>query len=176
MNPWPLLAGLIAAISLVAAGFGFGHHVEYLKLSAYESAQKAAAEKQVADNKTALATQQVVQQQALQQITLNHVQETDELTKRRDALLLANSDLTQRLFVRTASAGSGQSAVPKTGARGPVAADPGYVALPRGLTPWLIGEFTEADSDAALVTALQAVVVEDRKICDGSLPGIPAAQ
>src|ERR1700686_2653740 len=98
INPWVIVGGLLAVIAIGTGSFGFGYHVESLKFAAYQTAQIAAAEKQVVDNKTALLAQQQADQAALAQINQTHRGELNEITQRRDALLTANRNLTERLW------------------------------------------------------------------------------
>jgi hypothetical protein len=172
INPWMIIGGLMAVLAIGAGSFGFGYHVESLRFSAYQMAQTAAAEKQVGDNKTALLALQQKDQAALATINQTHRGALNEITQRRDALLTANRNLTERLWVSTASAGKQPTGVPKAGPSGPVDAQAGYTALPAGVGSWLVDQFTQADSDIATITALQQVVVHDREVCNGQLPGL----
>lgn len=175
LNPWAILGALLTVLALCAASFGFGHHVEYLALVAYQKSQTTAAEKQVADNKSALLAQQQADAAAMAQINQTHGVQLNAITQRRDALLAANRNLSQRLWVRTASADKPATGVSKTGSGGSVATDSGEVELPQQLASWLVDQFTQADNDAALVTSLQQVVIHDRLVCNGSLPGVTKA-
>ena len=171
-NPWLILGAVLTVLALVAASFGYGEHVEHLKLVAYQKAQTAAAEKQVADNKTALLKQQQADQAALAQINQTHGEALNEITKRRDALLAANRSLTQRLWVHVASAGSAEPAVSTPGTGGSVDAQAGVAELDGQTAQFLISEASRADQLAADYAALQQVIVNDHAICNGQLPGI----
>lgn len=175
LNPYVLLGGLLAVIAIATASFGFGHHVEYLSLVAYQKSQEAAAEKQLVANQTALNAQREADQAEMAHINQTHSGDLNEVTQRRDALLAANRNLTQRLWVAT-SPSVAKPVVSSSGAGGPVDAGGNQTEIPPTLAPWLIDRFTEADNDATLVTALQQVVVHDREVCNGSLPGVTPAQ
>jgi hypothetical protein len=170
--PWAILGAVVAIGAAAVGGYFYGHHVEALAFSAYQSAQAAAAEKQAAANKTALLAQQSANQAAMTKTSQTYAGEIDEITKRRDALIAANNSLTQRLYVHVASPSSAKPGVPETGASGPVDASASEVELPQQLNGWITDRFAEADRNAALVTSLQQVIVEDRLICNGQLPGI----
>jgi hypothetical protein len=179
--PWLILGAAVVVAGAAIGGYVYGHRAEEVQFNLYKTQQKAVAEQQVAANKGALLKQQQDDAAQMAKLTQSHGVQVNEITQRRDALLNANRDLSQRLWVAV-STGASQRAtvVSQAGTRGPVAADTSEVALPRRLAPWVIAEFTEADSDAALVTSLQAVVVHDREVCNGSIPGVtqtaPAAQ
>ena len=175
-NPYAILGGLLAVIALCVASFGFGHHVDHQAFVAYRETQAAEAEKQVAANRTALLDQQQADQAVMAKINQSRGDQINEITQRRDALLTANRDLSQRLYVAISSSGSAKPAVPTAGTRGPVDDGGSQAEIPTTIAPWLIDQFTQADSDAALVGALQQVVAHDRAVCNGSLPGIVAAQ
>jgi hypothetical protein len=174
-NPYVILAAFGATIGLAVASFGIGHHIEYLELVAYQKTQAAAAEKQVADNKTALVKQQQADQAAMDKINQDHGVQLNEITQRRDALLTANRNLTQRLWVSTSS-GKQPSGVPQVGASGPDDAQSGRAALSYGSSKFFYDEFAQADVDTATIAALQQIVAHDREVCNGSLPGAAAAK
>jgi hypothetical protein len=176
MNPYIIIAALVGLALVSVGSFGYGEHIETLLFDEYKSQQAAAAQKQVADNKTALLAQAQAEQAKMDQINLTHAGETDEIVKRRDALLAANRDLTQRLWVRTASAGKPATVVPGAAASEPVDAGAGETALSPAVGSWLTDQFTQADTDIATIAALQQVVIQDRAVCNGALPGLPEAK
>lgn len=169
--PWLLLGGAVLVAAACAASFYYGHHVESLAFDAYKSQQAAVAAKQEAANRAALLVQQQADQAKMDQINQEHAGETDEIVKRRDALLAANRSLTQRLWVRTHSTDS-KPAVPEVGASEPVDAQGSSAALSDGSAKFFIDEFAAADQLAADYAALQQVITHDREVCNGSLPGV----
>jgi len=172
INPYAILGGLLAVLAIGAGAFGFGYHVESLKFAAYQSAQAAAAEKQVGDNKSALLVQQQADQAALATINQTHRGELNEITQRRDALLTANRALTERLYVGTTGARKQSTGVSKAGTSVTVDAQAGTAALDQRTSQFFLDEFAAADKLAASYTALQQVVVHDREVCNGQLPGL----
>jgi hypothetical protein len=175
MLPWVLLGGVAIVAAAALGGYVYGHRAEEAQFNLYKSQQAALAEKQVAANKTALLVQQQADVAAMDKINQAHGEQLNAITQTRDTLLAANSDLARRLYVRTASPGQRTSGVSKAGASGPVDAQAGEIELPQQLGSWLVGRFTEADDDANLVTALQQVVIHDREVCNGSIPGVTQA-
>jgi len=173
--PWILLAALTVFIGAIGASFFYGKHVEELVFNAFVSAEAAKAQAQVASNKSALLKQAAVNQAAIDSINQTHAEDTSENLKRRDALLTANRNLTQRLYVATASSGSGGAVVPASGTSGPVDNATGYAALSIGSSNFFIDEFSEADQLAIDLTAAQKLIIQDRLMCNGSLPGITSA-
>lgn len=173
--PWVLLGGVAVVAAAALFGYVEGHRAEEAQFNLYKSQQAALAEKQVAANKTALLSQQQADTAAMDKINQAHGEQLNEITQTRDTLLAANSDLTRRLYVRTTSAGQRTTGVSKAGASGAVDAQAGEIELPEQLGSWLVGRFTEADDDANLVTALQQVVIHDREVCNGSIPGVTQA-
>jgi len=171
--PWILLAVAVAMIALAFGAYRFGVHVEKQSFDAYVSKEAAAAQAQVASNQKALKDLAASDAAAMDALTQSHNEATNENTQRRDALLTANRNLTQRLWVATAGRpSSGPAAVPSTGASGPVDNATGYATLSIGSSSFFIDEFSEADQLAIDLAAAQQVIIQDRKVCDGSLPGI----
>jgi hypothetical protein len=170
--PWLILGAVVVVAGAAISGYVYGHRVEEAQFNLYKTQQAAAAEQQVASNKTALLKQQQDDAAAMATINQTHAENLNEVTQRRDALLNANRDLSRRLYVVTASASKQPVGVSKAGASRPVDAQASEVELPQQLGTWLVGRFTEADDDANLVTVLQQVVVHDREVCNGSIPGV----
>jgi hypothetical protein len=175
LNPWLILGAFLTVIGVAAAGFGYGHHVEYLALQAYQKSQEAAAAKQVADNRAALLAQQTADFAKMAQLNQTHTGDLNEITQSRDALLAANRNLTQRLWVSVSRPSSG-AAVPQAASGVAVDAQASSVGLPPDLANFLIDKFTQADRTAADYAALQQVIIQDRATCNGELPGAAAAQ
>jgi hypothetical protein len=176
LNPWTILGGVMVLFLTAAFSYGYGHHVDHLAFVAYQKDQAAKAAQQVAANRAALLAAQQASQEEMAKINQTHTENVDEIKKRRDALRAAVSSMSQRLYVNTAGYGGANAGMSEAGASGPSATEASYAALPAGFGNWLIDKFTEADDSAATVTALQQIVIEDRKICDGRLPGIASPQ
>lgn len=175
INPYAILGALVAAVGLALSGYFYGHHVETLAFDAYKSQQAASAEKQIVQNHDAVAAVAASEAEGLRQIAATQKENIDELTKRRDALVAANSDLAVRLQHYLASAGRPATSVPQVaaGTRGSDAA--GDAALSVGLqqfTGWAADELYAADVLAVRLTAAQKVIEQDRLVCNGELPGI----
>lgn len=174
MLPWLLLTAGVAFAAACAASFYEGHHIESLAFDAYKSQQAAEAAKQVASNQAALRAQQAADQAKMEQIDQEHAGELNEITKRRDALLAANRSLTQRLWVRTSSAPSAQPGVSETGTSKSLDAQTSSATLDQRSSQFFIDEFSAADQLAADYSTLQQVIIHDREVCNGALPGVPA--
>lgn len=172
MLPWILLGLVVVFIGAMTAAFFEGKHIETTVFEKYVSDQKAAAEAQVAANKAALLTQALQQQAAMDVIKNTHAGALNEITQRRDALITANRNLTQRLYVATASSSVKSADLHSAGSSGPGDNETGTAALSIGSSEFFLDEFAQADSDIATITALQQVVTEDRLVCNGSLPGV----
>jgi len=175
MLPWLILGALAVVAGAAVGGYVYGHHVEEVQFDLYKTAQQAAAEKQVAANKTALLAQQQADQAEMSRINQSHGVQLNEITQRRDALLAANRSLSQRLYVGVAGTGWQPAQLPETGASGPVDAGDTQAALSVGSSEFFIREFAQADADLATIGALQQVVVHDREVCNGQLPGVTQA-
>lgn len=173
--PWVLLGAVVLVAGAALFGYVEGHRAEEAKFNLYKSQQAAAAEKQVAANKSALLAQQTVDAAQMAKINQTRGVQLNEITQRRDALLTANRDLTQRLYVRTASASRQPAGVLQTGAGGTVDAQAGAAALDQRSSQFFIDEFSAADQLAAAYAALQQVILHDRAVCNGSIPGITQA-
>jgi hypothetical protein len=175
MLPWALLGGVAIVAAAALGGYVYGHRAEEAQFNLYKSQQAALAEKQVAANKTALLVQQQADAAAMDKINQAHGEQLNEITQRRDALLSANRDLSQRLYVRTTSTGQRATGVSKTGAGGPVDAQAGTAALDQRSSEFFIDEFSAADQLAAGYAAAQQVILHDREVCNGSIPGVTQA-
>jgi 2-keto-3-deoxy-6-phosphogluconate aldolase len=171
--PWLILGAVVVVAGAAIGGYVYGHRAEEVQFNLYKTQQKAAAEQQVAANKEALLKQQQDDAAQMAKLTQSHGVQVNEITQRRDALLNANRDLSRRLWVAV-STDAGQRATVVSQARtgGPVVAGTSEVELPQQLGGWLVDKFTQADKDADLVTSLQQVVVHDREVCNGSIPGV----
>jgi hypothetical protein len=175
LNPWLILGAFLTVIGVAAAGFGYGHHVEYLALQAYQKSQEAAAAKQVADNRAALLAQQTADFAKMAQLNQVHTGDLNAITQSRDALLAANRNLTQRLWVSVSRPSSG-AAVPQAASGVAMDAQAGAAALDQRSFGFFVNEFSAADQLAADYAILQKVIVDDRRVCNGELPGAAASQ
>jgi hypothetical protein len=174
--PWLLLGAVVLVAGAALTGYVYGHRAEEAKFNLYKTQQAAAAEKQAAANKSALLAQQQADAAQMEQINQTHGVQLNEVTQRRDALLSANRDLSKRLYVSIADASKQPVGVPQAGTSASLDAATSEFQLPQQLAPWVVGKFTVADNNANLATALQQVVIKDRLECNGSVPGLTAAQ
>lgn len=169
--------GILAALLVVAAGSYYeGHHHEAAAFAAYKSAQAALAQQQVTTNHDAVAAISASEADGLRKIAANAQESRNEIHQRNDALVAANSALAGRLRSYLARTSQQPASVSTVAAGGPADHGAGDATLPVGLqqfTGWLTGQFYEADKLAVNLTAAQAVIVQDRQICNGTLPGIP---
>lgn len=175
LNPSAILAELVFVLGLCFGCYEWGHHNESLVFEAYKSQQVSKAETQVADNKGALLDQERQQSAALAKIVENQRGTIDEITKRRDALLADNQRVSQQLrsFLTGASSTAALVSSSTAGARGSdEAGDATFSERLAKLSQFNTSQFGAADIDAAKITALQAIVDEDRRICTGALPGV----
>lgn len=183
MFPVPPIAlktiGIALAWIVVAAGAYYeGHHHEALAFDAYKAEQAAQAQKQITTNHDAVAAISASEADGLRKIAADAQESRNEIQKRNDALTAANAALSGRLW-HYLSARKQPASVPTAAAGGPADHAAGDAALPVGLqqfTGWLTGQFYAADKLAVNLTAAQAVIEQDRLICNGALPGIAPAQ
>lgn len=173
------VVGVLAAFAIVAAGALFEyHHIQTTAVNDYKSKQAVVAEKQVATNQTAVAAITASEAEGLRQIAATAQESRNEIQKRNDALVGTNAALTDtvgKLQRRIASASQQPVVVSQTATGGSVADGAGDPALPVGLADLVrfnTSQFKLADEDTVTITALQAVVAQDRQICNGSLPGV----
>jgi hypothetical protein len=172
---WKLLGGLVLIIGVAVGAYVKGHHDETLVFDNYKSTQAAKAEKQVASNQTAVAAITASEAAALRATNAQLTESNHEATVRHDALVTERDALLKRLRAYVASAGSGRPVVPVVAAGGQRPDAQGNAALPDGLAELFdfnTRQFYDADKLANQVTALQAVVEQDRAICNGALPGL----
>lgn len=171
------LIGFVVALAIVAAGAWYeGHHGEALKFDAYRAEQKAVAAQQVAANVTAVSAISASEAAGLRTIATTQQEQINDLTQRRDALLNERAQLTERLRANLARASQQPAAVPQTASSTAGRDAAGNAALPVGLeqlVDWNTRQFYEADTIAARLTSAQAIIEQDRVICNGALPGIP---
>lgn len=178
MLPIPTLDKILAvfaAFLIVAAGAYYeGHHHEALAFDAYKAGQQAQAQKQVTTNHDAVAAISASEADGLRRIAADAQESRNEIQKRNDALTAANADLSGKLW-KHLSAGQQPASVSTVAVGGPVDHAASDAALSVGLqqfTGWLTGQFYEADKLAVNLTAAQAVIEQDRQVCNGALPGI----
>jgi hypothetical protein len=175
LKPYAIVAEIVLVIGLCFGCYGWGHHNESLVFEAYKSQQNSRAETQVADNKGELLVQERQQSAALAKIVQDQKGTIDETTKRRDALLADNQRLSLQLrgyltgarstaaLVSSSTAGTGGS---------DAANDAAFLERLAKLSEFNTGQFGAADVNIATITALQAIIAEDRRICTGALPGV----
>lgn len=172
-------AALIGSAALLAGMFIWGHHVGYTGEKAvfdkYVSNQKTIADLQVSNNKLALSNQQEQFNQALSQIQQDHKDEVTKLGAARDAALADSDAYASRLREYIARAGQQSTGVPHPAASAAGATDAGSGGLYDGVSDlnwYLVQRFYLADQNASRLNMAIALLAEDRKICNGSLPGI----
>jgi transposase len=170
-----ILIGFVLIVGAAAGGYWKGHHDETMVFDVYKQEQAANAEKQVASNQHAVAAITASEAAALRATASTLQESNDELTKRRDALVADRAQLVSQL--RTRLAGTGGRAAQLSSA--PAAAGGSHAtgdgALSVGLEQLVEfngREFYEADLYADQLIAAQQVIVQDRQICNGSLPGV----
>jgi len=178
-NPYVLLGTLLAVIAIAAASFGYGRHVESLAFDKYKAEQRSAASAQVASNQTAVAAITASEAEGLRQIASTAQESRDEIQKRNEALVAANSDLARRLREYVTRPGVTATHVPQpaTGSGGSDAA--GSTSLPDGfqnLAQWVTAELRDADNLAVTLVEAQQVILQDRQMCNGQLPGVTPEQ
>lgn len=178
MNPYLIIGALVGAIALTFGGWYAGHHGEEQVFNAYKATQAAAAEKQVATNVTAVAAISASEADGLKQIAATAQESLNEIQKRNHALVGNNAALSSTvasLQRRLTGASQQLAAVPKAGAGGSddhAASDPALSIGLADLVKFNSAEFYAADQYAVNLNAAQQVIVQDRQICNGSLPGL----
>lgn len=171
--------GILVAVLLIAGGsFYGGHHYEALAFDAYKAKQGEQAAKQVTTNHDAVAAISASDAAGLRVIAANAQESRNEIQKRNDALVGTNaalSDTVSRLRTRLAGSGIQSAALSQAATGGSDDHGSSGAALPDGLEQLVkfnSARFLEADDDAINLTAAQAVLTQDRLICNGALPSI----
>jgi hypothetical protein len=175
LNPYVILAELAIVLGLCFGSYQWGSHNESLVFEAYKSQQASKAEEQVADNKGALLDQERQQSAALAKIVQDQKGNINEITQRRDALLADNQHLSLQLrrFLTGSSSTAALVSSSTAGTQGlDGASDAAFSERLAKLSEFNTAQFGAADLYIAQISALQAVVAEDRKICNGVLPGV----
>ena len=184
--PWLLLGAVLVVGGAAAGGYAYGHHVEALAFDAFKSQQTAVAEKELADaqadarQKEQVATSKMAFTDASYQTQLQTLQDQNhDLQQTETAAVVALHNGTLRL--RYVSAGTGgasgnQITAAATGSDAAGASGP-TAELPVPVGGFLLAESARADELAVLdagraqrVTALQAIVTQDRQTCNGVAP------
>jgi len=173
------MGGILLALTIVAAGTAYEiHHIKTSAVKSYQTQQVVVAQKQVITNQAAIAGISASEAAGLKQIAATAQESRNEIQKRNDALVGTNAalaDTVSRLQHRLANASQQPVVVSKAAASGPVPDGAGNAALSVGLEQLVkfnTYQFKLADENAVTITALQAVVTQDRQICNGSLPGV----
>jgi hypothetical protein len=173
------IGGVLLAMAIVAAGATFEiHRVKTQAVDAYKQSQTVVAQKQVITNQTAVAGISASEAAGLRQIAATAQESRNEIQKRNDALVGTNAalaDTVSRLQHRLAGTNQQPVVVSKAAAGGREPDAASDATLPVGLADLVkfnAAQFLAADEDAVTITALQAVVTQDRQICNGSLPGL----
>jgi hypothetical protein len=164
-----------AAGALFFGGYYLGYKHEKTAYDLYVTQQKVAAEAQEISNQNALAALAASDAAAVQTIKAQHNETVKQIEASRDAALsnLASSD--QRLRAYLAGTGQQRPKLPHSAAsaKGSAGAAPGGLFDGVSNLDWyLTYRFSDADSNTAALNEAVALLAEDRKICNGSLPGV----
>lgn len=176
---WKILAGLLVFLGVAGGSAWLMHSHDSKVFQDYKDQQTALAAKQVISNKAAVAAITASEAQGLRTIAASAQESRNEIQKRNDALVGSNVALAStagRLRARLADAQRQPVVVPGAPASGSTADAASQPALPDGLEQLVkfnSAQFLAADENAVTITALQAVVTQDRAICNGALPGLP---
>jgi hypothetical protein len=178
LSPTSLAAKALVGIAVIGAAFAGGYYEgfsrEKLVYNDYVVTQKSAAQAQLIANQNALKSQQAAFDAQLKQIHSEYTDNANSLQASRDAALASAASYAGKL--RDYLAGShAQPVVPgsKAGSKGTV--DPGEGGLLDGISSlnwYLTQRFGDADDLANRFNYAVQVIAEDRKICNGSLPGV----
>lgn len=166
-NPYFLLGSVLAAIALALDGYFYGHHVEALAFDAYKSQQAAVAEKAAAESQVHARQ---IEQDAATKLAATEADFQGKIHDQQqtyEAALRGASDGSLSLYVHTRSC---TASVPKAGASADGLDDAGTAQLSGDTAKFLVSESHRADELALKVNALQAVIAQDRQVCNGSVP------
>lgn len=178
MNPYLIIGALVGAMALFGGGYYEGHVHEAAAFNAFKVEQQAAAAQQVVTNHTAVAAISASEAAGLKQIAATATESYNEIQKRNNALVgnaAALATTVASLQRRLAGTSQQLAAVSKAGPGPGVPDAAGDGALPVGLADLVkfnSAQFLAADNDTVTITGLQAVVTQDRQICNGALPGL----
>lgn len=170
-----LLIGIAVLAAVACGAFYEGHHLEAQAFQDYKDKQTGVAEHQVATNQTAVAAITASEAAALRQTADDRQEQIDEIQKRNDGLVAANGQLAGKLRNYVNGARSTAALVSSSAAGAGSGDGTGEAALSDGfsnLTGWITHELHDADIDAINLNAAQQIIVQDRQICTGALPGI----
>jgi hypothetical protein len=165
MNPYSLLASLIACIALAVGGYFYGRHVEALAFDAYRAQQTAVAEKAAAQSQAAARTTEEAAEQKLNQVSASYQEQINDLQKTRDSLAAAVDSGNKRLYVHVA--GTCHAGVPASAAGGSGDHGASTAELSSDTANQLIDLAARADAVAAQLAAAQQVIIQDRLTING---------
>jgi hypothetical protein len=178
VNPYLIIGALFGAAVLFGGGYYEGHSREAAAFDTFKAQQAAIASQQVVTNHTAVAAISASEAAGLKQIAATATESRNEIQKRNDALVgnaAALATTVASLQRRLTGTSQQLAAVSKTGSSPGVPDGTGDGPLSVGLADLVkfnSAQFLAADDDTVTITGLQAVVAQDRLICNGALPGL----
>ncbi len=186
LNPTSLAVKALAVVAVVGGAYALGHHAGYkgekLVYDDYVLKQKDAAEAQVIANKNALDASKAAYDAQLKTIQSEYAKNAENLQTSRDAALASAADYSDKLrkYLATSHAGPQRAVLPGTGtgAEGTATVGQSQAGLVDGVSSlnwYLTQRFGDADQTAVTLNEAIDLLEQDRKTCNGSLPGVTGA-
>jgi hypothetical protein len=177
-NPWLILGGVAVVIGAAGAGYYYGHKNEKAAYDLYVSTQAKKADGQVIANKTALAKQTADLTAQMTQIKKDSKDAIKSISDQRDVANANSDQYAAKLRYYLAHPSVRTVVVPGAPAAASGSDGSGAGGLPDGvsdLNRYLVDRFYAADVNTTHLIAAQQIIEADRKVCNGSLPGITGA-
>lgn len=181
LNPQALavkaLVTVVAVTAIFAAGAYVGYRHEKLIYDNYVLKQKDAADKQLAENQAALKSIQAQHDAAVDQIHTEYTENAQHLQAARDAAIAnasASADSLRR-YIATAHVKQPGMSGAKGGSAGTPATGESSAGLSDGVSSlnwYLTQRFSRADDVAIRLNEAIDLLAEDRRVCNGALPGV----
>jgi hypothetical protein len=162
------------AVALIGVGAFGMYRYESAKFTEYVDAQKLAAQKQKDANGVALDTLKTQQAATITSIHSEYTENAQHLQAARDAALAAAASYAGKLQQYIASSHQ-RASLPSAASAPAGTADAPQGGLLDGLQSlnwYLTQRFTDADDNTDALNEAIAILIEDRKICTGALPGV----
>ena len=181
LNPESLAIKALVVVAVVGGAYAFGHHQGYsgekLVYDNYVLKQKSAADAQVIANKDALAAQKGQYDAQIKSLKSEYADNAQHLQASRDAAFASAASYAGQLrnYLAVSHASPQHASVPGAVASTSGTDTAGSNGLLDGVSSlnwYLTQRFSDADGIAAKFNEAVGVIAEDRKVCNGSLPGV----
>jgi hypothetical protein len=181
LNPTSIAVKALVVVAVVGGAYALGHHQGYkgekLVYDNYVLKEKDAEQTQLIANQAALKAQQAAFDAQVKAIHSEYTENAQHLQASRDAALADSANYAGKLrdYLASSHASPQQPVVSGTqgGAAGTVnAGSTGLLDGVSSLNWYLTQRFSDADGLANKFNEAVQLIAEDRKVCNGSLPGV----